>query len=451
MLKYFFSTTSWICVMFTNNDQNVFSIVSSFYGSGKVYNVRAFGANGNGVSSDSPAFLSAWTAACHSTGTATILVPAGFTYLLASPTDFSGAGCSATLILEVDGLVVAPKSPSAWKSSGASAHWIQFTDCTRFTLQGKGIFDGSGAAFWAKGGSSRPMAIRFLRATNVQVLGITIRNSPMVHLKFNNCNGGLIKGVTISAPANTPNTDGIHFQTAVSNFEVADCKIGTGDDCVSVGTGTSSVSIHDTICGPGHGIRIPTSNESLRVGFRLAASGAWERGTPLLVSRTFQSSTLCSSARLTAVGSRPLRNAHLVQQRDYGRRRKPHLYRPILRWWFWQKQCGPIELHFLHQYQRNDHLAGSSLSQLQYHSRMLTSRHEQHQPGAHKQPAAWVLLLRVLWNSFRIDAARQLPQTHGRHFNSEQRRQRNLWLLGSPSLQQFFFLVFVFAAGRPRG
>ncbi|CAK9855807.1 unnamed protein product, partial [Sphagnum jensenii] len=221
-----------------------------------VYNVRAFGANGNGVSSDSPAFLSAWAAACHSTGTATILVPAGFTYLLASPTDFSGAGCSATLILEVDGLVVAPKSPSAWKSSGASAHWIQFTDCTRFTLHGKGIFDGSGAAFWAKGGSSRPMAIRFLRATNVQVLGITIRNSPMVHLKFNNCNGGLIKGVTISAPANTPNTDGIHFQTAVSNFEVADCKIGTGDDCVSVGTGTSSVSIHDTICGPGHGISI---------------------------------------------------------------------------------------------------------------------------------------------------------------------------------------------------
>jgi polygalacturonase len=71
-------------------------------------------------------------------------------------------------------------------------------------------------------------AIRFLRATNVQVLGITIRNSPMVHLKFNNCNGGLIKGVTISAPANSPNTDGIHFQTAVSNFEVADCKIGTG-------------------------------------------------------------------------------------------------------------------------------------------------------------------------------------------------------------------------------
>jgi hypothetical protein len=59
--------------------------------------------------------------------------------------------------MQVDGLVVAPKSPSAWKSSGASAHWIQFTDCTRFTLKGKGIFDGSGAAFWAKGGSSRPM------------------------------------------------------------------------------------------------------------------------------------------------------------------------------------------------------------------------------------------------------------------------------------------------------
>jgi hypothetical protein len=80
---------------------------------------------------------------------------------------------------------------------------------------------------------------------------------------------------------------------------------------------------------------------------------------------------------------------------------------------------------------------------------MLTSCHEQHQPGAHKQPTAGVLLLRVLWNSFRIDAARQLSQTHGRHFNTEPRRQRNLWLLGGQYLQQFFFLAFVFAAGRP--
>lgn len=71
-------------------------------------------------------------------------------------------------------------------------------------------------------------AIRFLKGTNVAVLGITLKNSPQVNLKFNWCTGGLIKGVTILCPGNSPNTDGIHLQTSVYNFVIEDCVIESG-------------------------------------------------------------------------------------------------------------------------------------------------------------------------------------------------------------------------------
>ncbi|KAG6486846.1 hypothetical protein ZIOFF_055426 [Zingiber officinale] len=52
------------------------------------YNVRDFGAKGNGVTDDSQAFMEAWKKACASSGRTKVLVPAG-TYFL-NPIEFSG-------------------------------------------------------------------------------------------------------------------------------------------------------------------------------------------------------------------------------------------------------------------------------------------------------------------------------------------------------------------------
>ncbi|CAN6442775.1 unnamed protein product [Victoria cruziana] len=59
----------------------------------------------------------------------------------------------------------------------------------------------------------------------------------------------------ITAPDNSPNTDGIHVQMS-SGITVRNASIGTGDDCISVGPGTRDLWVERVACGPGHGISI---------------------------------------------------------------------------------------------------------------------------------------------------------------------------------------------------
>lgn len=58
----------------------------------------------------------------------------------------------------------------------------------------------------------------------------------------------------VFASGDSPNTDGVHVQLS-SGVTIMSSKIGTGDDCVSVGAGTANLWIENVMCGPGHGIR----------------------------------------------------------------------------------------------------------------------------------------------------------------------------------------------------
>lgn len=57
-------------------------------------------------------------------------------------------------------------------------------------------------------------ALRFYGSSVVTVTGITIQNSPQTHLKFDDCTGVQVSGVTVSSPGDSPNTDGIHLQNS---------------------------------------------------------------------------------------------------------------------------------------------------------------------------------------------------------------------------------------------
>ncbi|GAV92344.1 LOW QUALITY PROTEIN: Glyco_hydro_28 domain-containing protein, partial [Cephalotus follicularis] len=97
-------------------------------------------------------------------------------------------------------------------------------------------------------------ALRFYGSFNMTVIGITIQNSPLCHLKFDYCMGVLVHDITISSPGDGPNTDGIHLQNS-RDVLIHSYSFSCGDDSISIQKGCSNILIHN-VNGPGHGISI---------------------------------------------------------------------------------------------------------------------------------------------------------------------------------------------------
>ncbi|KAH9306092.1 hypothetical protein KI387_010496, partial [Taxus chinensis] len=166
-------------------------------------------------------------------------------------------------ILYVDGKIVAPQSPQKWKNSNI---WLQFDKLEDFNLVGIGTIDGEGRSWWPGqcniantqkycNSLDRPTAINFNGCNGVIIKGLSLVNSPKFHLTFTTCENIQILGLTIKAPETSPNTDGIDiFQS--KNILIQHNIIGTGDDCIGIGTGSNNIVIKDVTCGPGHGISI---------------------------------------------------------------------------------------------------------------------------------------------------------------------------------------------------
>ncbi|VVA92469.1 unnamed protein product [Arabis nemorensis] len=95
----------------------------------------------------------------------------------------------------------------------------------------------------------------FAFVTDSSIEGITSLNSEMGHFNFFSVHHFNITGVTITAPGDSPNTDGIKMGFS-SNMHISNTHIGTGDDCISILSGTSNLDISNVTCGPGHGISV---------------------------------------------------------------------------------------------------------------------------------------------------------------------------------------------------
>lgn len=85
--------------------------------------------------------------------------------------------------------------------------------------------------------------------------GITSLNSKAGHLNFFSVDHFDITGVSLKAPGNSPNTDGIKIALS-SNMQISNTHISTGDDCIAMLSGNTNFDIYNVTCGPGHGISI---------------------------------------------------------------------------------------------------------------------------------------------------------------------------------------------------
>uniref|UniRef100_A0A2N9I987 Pectate lyase superfamily protein domain-containing protein n=1 Tax=Fagus sylvatica TaxID=28930 RepID=A0A2N9I987_FAGSY len=236
----------------------VFALFSIFFVSAlaapMTYNVVSLGAKADGKSDSTQAFLSAWKFACASVKPATIYVPAGSFYL--RQVAFSGPCKNNAIIIRIDGTLVAP---SDFRVIGNSGNWVLFEHVDGVTISG-GILDGQGTGLWAckASGKSCPSGattLEFSNSNNIVVSALTSLNSQMFHIVVNGCHNVKMQGVKVTAAGNSPNTDGIHVQLS-STVAILNSKIRTGDDCISIGPGTTNLWIENVACGPGHGISI---------------------------------------------------------------------------------------------------------------------------------------------------------------------------------------------------
>ncbi|XVF62542.1 hypothetical protein PTKIN_Ptkin09bG0016300 [Pterospermum kingtungense] len=226
-----------------------------------VFDVTKHGAVPDGGTESSSAFSAAWNAACDHPNQSTFYIPEG-TFLV-GPISFLGpCNNNRSPNIEIRGTLLAPISLTTFQSS----NWISFKNLQGFTLTGgseTAKIDGQGAAEAWKQPSCEESdkceilitSIDFINVSHANISSITLSNSKGFHLGLHGSNHIDIYNISITAPQDSPNTDGIHVSHS-SNINIFSSIIGVGDDCVSMGPGSNNISISNVHCGPGHGISV---------------------------------------------------------------------------------------------------------------------------------------------------------------------------------------------------
>ena len=97
-------------------------------------------------------------------------------------------------------------------------------------------------------------ALTFRKCEKLIVRDLRVRDAQQIQVSFDRCNHVRASNLNVTAPGHSPNTDGIHV-THSTHIAISNCFIATGDDCISIVSGSRTVRATHITCGPGHGIR----------------------------------------------------------------------------------------------------------------------------------------------------------------------------------------------------
>jgi len=247
-------------------------------GGPRIFDVRQFGAKGDGQVFDTEAIQKALDES-GKVGGGTVRFTAG-TYLSQPLTVRS----KTTVLLEAGATLLASptqadflKGGGDWLKAKSNADFIPFIsgkDLTDVTFTGKGTIDGNGSVWWEEAEKARrkvsgftlprPNLIVFNRCKNVRLSGIKLINSPKFHYVPTDCEDVKVEDVTIISPASAANTDGIDPSNC-RNVTITRCTIDTGDDNIAIKSGKKvagrefgceNISVTDCVFLHGHGMSI---------------------------------------------------------------------------------------------------------------------------------------------------------------------------------------------------
>ncbi|GMQ05698.1 hypothetical protein CsSME_00050621 [Camellia sinensis var. sinensis] len=110
-----------------------------------------------------------------------------------------------------------------------------------------GTIDGQGSVWWNMWRQrtlqfTRPHLIEFMNSKNIIISNVIFKNSPFWNIHPVYCSNVVIQYLTILAPPDSPNTDGIDPDSS-SHVCIEDSYISTGDDLVSVKSGWDEYGI----------------------------------------------------------------------------------------------------------------------------------------------------------------------------------------------------------------
>jgi polygalacturonase len=234
-----------------------------------------FGAIADGKTSNSDAFRRA-IAAVEEGGGGILVVPPGEYFT--GPIEL----CSKLdLRLERGARLVFSDVLSDYRQDGDDVQPpISARDCHDVAISGEGTIDGNGKAWWERvqqaraknplkhdDAAPRPHLIVFKRCQRVRLSGVTLTRSPMFHFVPSLCEEVTVEGITIVAPPDSPNTDGID-PSQTKRLLIAHCNIDTGDDCIAFKAGGSSgpfvedVLVTDCTFKRGHGCSVGSATSS---------------------------------------------------------------------------------------------------------------------------------------------------------------------------------------------
>jgi polygalacturonase len=228
------------------------------------YNVKDYGASGDGVSLSTSAIQEAIDV-CAENGGGKVIVPAG-KYLsgpLFLKSNISVEIFPGAVLIFDDDIKNCPIVEGRWEGIERRVYASLFTghNLENITITGRGMIDGKGEKWWEahyenkalrkkhglKGRepdnpaesplkAPRPRLINLYNCTNVLISELTLVNSPAWTIHPVYCENVVVEKISIIQPYESPNTDGINPESC-KNVRILNCFVDCGDDCITIKSG----------------------------------------------------------------------------------------------------------------------------------------------------------------------------------------------------------------------